>query len=227
MRLQRLGFVDYEAACLWQSRIAEAVSHGGEEVFALLQHPPVFTFGRRVRPEHLLIAPAELARRGATLAKSTRGGDITFHGPGQLVGYPILSLKQRHMGPSEYVCRLEEVMIQALAMLGLKADQFKGRPGVWLADEKVGAIGVRVQAGIATHGFALNVETDLTWFEAIVACGLQDARVTSIERALGFSPGLIAVEDAITSAFAAIFECQLVPPASTANPPADPGAVLI
>ena len=209
IHLQRLGTVDYETACRWQKQTAEIVREGGEDVLALLQHPPVFTFGRRIRPEHLLVTAAELQSRRASLVESERGGDITFHGPGQLVAYPIINLKQRRLGPKAYVCRLEETMIQALATLGLRSRSITGRPGVWLDGEKVGAIGVRVRDGVTTHGFALNVETDLSWFESIIACGLKDAAVTSIERALGFSPGLRVVEDAIAGAFATVFDCSL------------------
>ncbi len=213
-RMQRLGIAHYNMAFSWQTRTAEVVRAGGDDVLALLQHQPVFTFGRRVRPQHLLVSPTELERRGADLIESDRGGDITFHGPGQLVGYPIINLKRQHLGPSDYVCRLENMMIQALAQFGLAGESVRGRPGVWLNGEKVGAIGVRVRGGVTTHGFALNVEPDLSWFEAIVACGLTGTSVTSIERALGFSPGLRVVEDTIADTFAEIFECSLVEDAS-------------
>ncbi len=209
-RLQRLGIADYDKAHSWQMHTADAVRAGADDVLALLEHPPVFSYGRRVRPQHLLVAPSELKRRGASLIESDRGGDITFHGPGQLVGYPIINLKRQHLGPRDYVCRLEDVMIQALAKFGLNGESIRGRPGVWLNGEKVGAIGVRVRAGVSTHGFALNVATDLSWFEAITACGLKDASVTSMEIALGYSPGLRVVEDAVIGAFATAFGCYLV-----------------
>jgi lipoate-protein ligase B len=202
--------VEYHNAWNWQIQTAEAVRGGAYESLALLQHPPVFTFGRRVRPEHLLIPAEDLIARGATLVESDRGGDITFHGPGQVVGYPILDLKRRGLGPNEYVRRLEEMLIRTCAGLGVEAGRIAGRPGVWAGNAKVAAIGVRLQSGVTTHGFALNVETDLSWFAAIVPCGLADAGVTSLSQLLGESPGIEAVQDSLASAFETVFDVNLV-----------------
>lgn len=177
---------------------------------ALLQHAPVFTFGRRVREEHLLVDPDELRSRGARVIVSDRGGDITFHGPGQIVAYPVLDLRRRGLGPIEYVRRLEDVVIQALHTCGLRGERHSGRPGVWVDGAKIGAIGVRVQGSVTTHGFALNVEPDLAWFNAIVPCGISDASVTSMERLLGRSPGLPSVEEAVIASFADIFDSEFV-----------------
>jgi lipoyl(octanoyl) transferase len=176
----------------------------------LLQHPPVYTFGRHVRPEHLLIPAEELSARGALLVESDRGGDITFHGPGQIVGYPILDLKKRGLGPNEYVRRLEAVLIRTCDGFGVTARRVAGRPGVWVDNAKVAALGVRLQRGVTTHGFALNVETDLSWFAAIVPCGIMDAGVTSLAQELGASPGIEAVEGAVASAFEDVFDAELV-----------------
>jgi lipoate-protein ligase B len=202
--------VDYDAAWRWQTEAANEVRNGEDEVLALLQHPPVYTFGRRIRPEHLLVNAEDLRLRGARVIESDRGGDITFHGPGQIVGYPILNLRARGIGPVDYVRGLEETLILAVACSGLTAERMAGRPGVWINGSKVGAIGVHVSGGVTTHGFALNVDTDLSWFDAIVPCGLADAGVTSTQRLLGISPGLASVEAAIVDAFAAVFDSMPV-----------------
>jgi lipoate-protein ligase B len=188
VRLNRLGLLDYATAWRWQIEAAEALREGlGEETLALVEHLPVFTFGRRVRPEHLLLDAADIQRRGAEVIESDRGGDITFHGPGQLVAYPILDLRSRGLGAVDYVRLLEETVIRALGTFGIGASRAAGRPGVWVDGAKIAALGVRVQRGITTHGFALNVETDLSWFDLIVPCGIADAGITSIERLLGHS----------------------------------------
>ena len=164
------------------------------------QHPPVYTFGRRVRPENLLVTPT-----GAEVIESDRGGDVTYHGPGQLVAYPILDLRQRHLGAADYVRLLEAVMIRSAAAFGIDACRVPGRPGVWAGGAKLGAVGVRIQGGVTTHGLALNVATDLARFDAIVPCGLSGVRVTSLERELGYSPHIEEVEDAMIGAFETVF----------------------
>jgi lipoyl(octanoyl) transferase len=209
LRLYPLGVVAYNDAWRWQQATAEAVRGGADEALAVLQHPPVFTFGRRVRPEHLLVDPATLARRGATVVESDRGGDVTFHGPGQIVAYSILDLRRRGLGVADYVGLLEEVMLRAAAGFGIEAQSWPGRPGVWAGGAKLGAIGVRVRGGVTTHGLALNVEPDLSWFDAIVPCGLSDVRVTSFEHLLGYSPGIAAVEAGLVTAFEPVFDCEL------------------
>jgi lipoyl(octanoyl) transferase len=166
----------------------------------------VYTLGRRARREHLLVAPAELTRRGARVVEVDRGGDVTFHGPGQLVGYPILDLRARNLLPADYVGRLEHMLIDALAFSGITGERVPGRPGVWAGGAKIAAIGVRVQGGITTHGFALNVSTDLSWFDAIVPCGLAGTTVTSMAAIQRTSPPMESVEDAVTKAFGLAFD---------------------
>jgi lipoate-protein ligase B len=134
-----------------------------------------------------------------------RGGDVTFHGPGQLVAYPILDLRARGILPGDYVRRLEQVAIEALQVFGIAGERVAGRPGVWAGGSKIAAIGVRVQGGVTTHGFALNVSTDLAWFDAIVPCGLADATVTSMAALLGAAPPIRDVEDAVIDAFGRTF----------------------
>jgi lipoyl(octanoyl) transferase len=212
VRISRPGLIDYGQAWSWQrDRAAELRDGRGAEWLALLQHPPVYTLGRRARPEHLLAGRADLARRGAGVVEVDRGGDVTFHGPGQLVGYPILDLRARRLLPADYVRDLEQTLIEALAVFGISGERVHGRPGVWAGGGKIAAIGVRVQGGATTHGFALNVSTDLSWFDAIVPCGLADATVTSMASILGASPDFEAVEEAVADAFGRVFDAELAP----------------
>jgi lipoate-protein ligase B len=194
VRLLRPGRVDYPAAQRWQRDTAALVRGGGDEAVALLQHPPVYTLGRRGGLQHVLRSAEELAARGAELVASDRGGDVTFHGPGQLVVYPILDLRARGIAAVDYVRALEAVAIDALGDFGLRGERVEGRPGVWCDDAKVAAIGVRVKGGVSTHGMALNVSTDLSWFDSIVACGIADAGVASMESLLGVAPMMAAVD---------------------------------
>jgi lipoyl(octanoyl) transferase len=205
------GCVPYDTAWRWQIATAAEIRNGAPEACALMEHAPVFTFGRRARYDHLLVGPAELRLRGAAIVESDRGGDVTFHGPGQLIAYPILDLRARRLGPSEYVRRLEEAIIQTLLGFGVRGERSPGRPGVWVDGAKIAAIGVRVHDGISTHGLAVNVETDLSWFRAIVPCGISDAGVTSLAELLGRCPGMPAVMDALCGVFADVFDAELVP----------------
>lgn len=197
VRLLRAGHVEYRAALRWQRDTAASVRTGGDEAVALLEHPPVYTLGRRASREHVLHSEVELAARGARLVESDRGGDVTFHGPGQLVVYPILDLRTRGIAPVDYVRALEAVVIDALHDFGLRSERIEGRPGVWAGDAKVAAVGVRVQGGVSTHGLALNVSTELAWFDAIVPCGIRDAGVGSMQSLLGAAPPMAAVESAV------------------------------
>ena len=211
VRLLKWGIKGYKTAWEWQERAATEVRLGNSEALAFVEHSPVYTFGRRVRPEHLLIASDELSRRGADLVESDRGGDITFHGPGQIVCYPILDLKRRGIGPSEYVRCLEESLIRTLAGFDIAGERSTGRPGVWVGGNKIAAIGVRLRGGITTHGLALNVNTDLSWFDAIVPCGITGAGVTSMAKEFGAGHVPQAeVEDALAQAFEGVFDSELI-----------------
>jgi lipoic acid synthetase len=210
--LHRWPVTAYGPALRWQEATAEAVGAGAAEALALMQHTPVYTFGRQVRPEHLLVDEATLRARGAELIETDRGGDITFHGPGQLVGYPILDLRRHNLGAVEYVRALEETLLRTLARFGIEGARSPGRPGVWVGDAKIGAVGVRVRRGVTTHGFALNVDVDLSWFDAIVPCGIAGARVTGMARELGRAPALGAVSDALVAEFESVFGVTLVAP---------------
>jgi lipoyl(octanoyl) transferase len=195
----------YRDAWDWQRRTADAVREGAPEALALLQHPHVYTFGRRVHPENLLVPPAD-----AEVVESDRGGDVTYHGPGQLVAYPILDLHRRSLAAADYVRLLEETMIRTAAAFGVPAQRVPGRPGVWVEDAKLGAIGVRVQRGVATHGLALNVDPDLARFDAIVPCGLNGISVTSLAQHAAHPIDIAAAEDALIEAFEEVFESHLV-----------------
>jgi lipoate-protein ligase B len=208
--LHRRGLVEYSEAFAWQQQRADAVrADEAPETLAVLQHPPVYTLGMRGSREHLLVSPELLEQRGAAVIATDRGGDITFHGPGQLVAYPILDLRRRGLGPASYVRMLEAALIETLARFGIEADRVSGRPGVWADGAKVAALGVRVRGGVSTHGIALNVSTGLEWFGHIVPCGIADAGVSSMERLLGSAPPHDVVEDVFIEAFARLFEVRI------------------
>ena len=180
------------------------------EALALLEHPPVYTLGARGDDSHLLATPQALAAFGAEVVRTDRGGNVTFHGPGQLVAYPILNLRGRGVGAASYVRALEAIMIEAVARFGVRGERVRGRPGVWVDGAKLAAVGVRVSRGISRHGLALNVSTDLEWFARIVPCGIPDIEATSLERLLGAAPAMREVEDALAEAFEREFGCRLV-----------------
>jgi lipoate-protein ligase B len=198
VNLERLGRIDYLDALAWQHEAAEALrAQRGPERLALLEHPPVYTVGARGGREHVLVEADVLASRGARVLDVDRGGDVTFHGPGQLVVYPILDLRARRMHAGDYVRALEECAITSLARFSVEAGRETGRPGVWVPTAegmaKIAAVGVRIDRGITRHGLALNVNVDLEWFEAIVPCGLEGARVTSMAELLEVAPSVEAV----------------------------------
>lgn len=215
--LHRADGVDYGAALDWQRATAEAVrsareSEGAQrpEALALIQHLPVYTLGARATDSNVLEPRAALAARGAEVLSVDRGGDVTFHGPGQLVAYPILDLHARGIRPGDYVRLLEQTVIDTLEAFQLRGERVRGRPGVWVDGAKVTAIGVRVSRGVSTHGLALNVDTDLGWFDAIVPCGIADAEVTSMGRLLGGAPAFEEVVDVYRAAFEQRFDSRLL-----------------
>lgn len=203
--LHRPGLTPYQHAWQLQQRIAEQVRDGAEPALILLQHPPVYTLGVRGKTEHLLLSQEAYLSRGAEVVRSDRGGDVTYHGPGQLVGYPILDLRAYGQGPVWYVRTLESLLIDVMSCFGIVAGRAAGRPGVWVGNEKIAAIGVRVSRGVTTHGFALNVNTDLSYFAHIVPCGIAGAGVTSMQRLTGETFDLREVEDQVADAFARQF----------------------
>jgi len=200
-----LGRVDYLDAWRLQSAVAARVRAGDDERLLLLEHDPVYTIGRRGTTEHLLAAPDELRRAGASVYRVDRGGDITYHGPGQLVGYPVVRLGDAP-DLTGYVRAIEGALVDALASYGVAARTERGKTGVWVelrgsgALAKIAAIGVRVSRGVTTHGFALNVQTDLAAFERMIPCGFAH-EVASLER-LGVSADTRDVADRAAMALA-------------------------
>lgn len=204
LRVVRPGTVRYAEALAWQREAAAAVRAGtAPETLFLLEHPPVVTMGRRATMDHVLLTPESLAARGAELVETDRGGDVTFHGPGQVVGYPILDLRRRGLGPHTYLRFLEATLIGVLGSYGIGAFRDEEHTGVWTAQGKIAAMGIRVSGGVSLHGFALNANTDLSWFGTIVPCGIRGRAVASMDRILGRPVDFVDLMDRIEAAFRA------------------------
>ena len=206
-----LGRIDYAGAMDLQTDCARRVKEGGEERLLLLEHPPVITLGRNASRGDVLFDDEALRARGVCIAPADRGGQVTYHGPGQLVGYPILNLSPDRRDVGRYLRDLEEVLIRTLARFGVGASRIEGLTGVWAGDEKIASIGVHLSRWITTHGFALNVNTDLAQFSLIVPCGLTTRRITSMERVLGQSVPLQDVAATLVPEFASVFGREMVP----------------
>lgn len=160
------------------------------DTLLLVEHPPVYTCGRGSSPQEFLTSPDVLRRSGFGVHEIERGGKTTYHGPGQLVGYPIVSLTQRGLSVRQYVALLEQCLIETLQEMGLEAVRRPGNPGVWLGPRKIAALGVHIRQGVTMHGFALNLNPDLSHFSHIVSCGIEDATVTSVLVELGRCPSM-------------------------------------
>jgi lipoyl(octanoyl) transferase len=192
----------------------------GETVHHLLfcEHPPVYTLGKSGKEEHVLISKEELAQRNIGYYPTNRGGDITFHGPGQVVGYPIIDLEKFFTDIGRYLRCLEDVIILTLDHYGLKGDRSPGETGVWLDPSskmmarKICAMGVRCSRWVTMHGFALNVNTDLNYFSSIVPCGIPDKQVTSLQKELGREVDMIEVKELIMKNFEQVFQCKIIFP---------------
>jgi lipoate-protein ligase B len=203
MDVQDLGVMPYRDAWARQEAAHAEVLAGGEERLILVEHPPVITFGRRAGvARHLIASDEQLAKLGVEVVQSDRGGDITFHGPGQVVAYPIVRLNDHQLSVGAYVHGLERAVVATLAEFGVAASADAGAVGVWTDADgtlaKVCAIGVRIKRGISLHGLALNVETDLAYFDLIVPCGLPGRPVTSMRKLMGErTPDVAAVKQAL------------------------------
>jgi lipoyl(octanoyl) transferase len=208
LRADWLGTVPYAAGLDLQADLVSRRRAGEvEDRLLLLEHPHVITLGTSSDRAHIRINEADRARRGIDLFETGRGGDVTYHGPGQLVGYPILDLKPDRRDLHRYLRDVEEALIRALADLGIGAGRIPGLTGVWVEDRKIAAIGVRVSSGwITSHGFALNVSTDLSLFDTIVPCGITDHGVTSIARESVRDYDIAAVIPAVVDRFAEVFD---------------------
>ena len=227
--------MQYAEALALQRAVARARIAGeiDEDLLLLVEHPPVVTMGRSAKERHLLASPALLAARGVELFEVERGGDVTFHGPGQLVGYPIVDLKRHKQDLHWYLRQVEEALIRAVAPLGISADRRAGLTGVWTTGRKLASIGVHARDWVTWHGFALNVTTDLGYFDLMVPCGIEAVEMTSVSRELATSTedrdalgGMVRVE--VVRAFGEVFSLEPVAIDAALLPavPA-PGAIAI
>ena len=209
--VRRLGLVRYAAAVELQRKLVSERQRGVvADQLLLLEHPPVITRGVRAGADNVLASPAVLRRRGVEVHDARRGGDVTYHGPGQLVGYPIVLLKPDRCDVHRYVRDLEEVLIRTVAGFGVRATRIPGLTGVWVGNDKLAAIGVRLSRWVTSHGFALNVTTDLDDFALIRPCGLADRGVTSLARLTGAVVPDVAVADCVAGQFAEVFDREIV-----------------
>jgi lipoyl(octanoyl) transferase len=204
-----LDTVSYQEGVAMQESYSQAVASGIEnEKLILLQHPHVITLGRGFHQENLLFTKQWLQEQGIAVEESGRGGDVTYHGPGQIVGYPILNISDQpdlHL----YLRNLEELIIRCVADFGFEAHREVGMTGAWVGREKIGAIGVRVSRWVTSHGFALNVNTDLHFFDFIVPCGIKQYGVTSLKKLLGMDVSIARVQDSLIKYFQEIFQRKL------------------
>lgn len=218
-----LGVMPYQEAWDYQETLlkqALAIKQGSatgdiQNYLLFTEHPPVYTLGKSGKPEHLLISQEGMAEAGIGFVHTNRGGDITFHGPGQIVGYPIIDLEQFSTDIGWYLRNLEEVIIRTLEHYGIEAGRSKGETGVWIDAEekmkarKICAMGVRCSRWVTMHGFALNVETDLSYFNNIIPCGIPDKQVASIEKEVGRKVDKEEVKAYLAKHFAEVFDCAL------------------
>ncbi|HEY7479260.1 MAG TPA: lipoyl(octanoyl) transferase LipB [Gemmatimonadales bacterium] len=222
LRVEDLGRRSYAHVLELQRELRRRRIAGelGEDVLLLVEHPPVITLGRGTRQSSLPLSPSELARQGVEVFEVERGGDVTYHGPGQLVGYPILDLRAHRQDLHWYLRRLEDVLIHALGRLDIEADRNPGLTGVWTAGRKIASIGIHVKQWVTLHGFALNVTTDLDPFDLIVPCGIRQVVMTSVASELlrQDSDGLMAeARTLVVEAFCEVFGMSVVMASSEAR----------
>jgi len=195
------GLVPYgEGRLLQRDLVRRRLAGEIPDTLLLVEHPHVITLGKMARPEHV-----RRTRPGVEVVETDRGGDVTYHGPGQIVAYPILDLREHRRDVRWYLDRLEEVMIRVVARYGLRGERRPGATGVWVGGAKIGSIGVRVERWITSHGFALNVATDLSYFDLIVPCGLEGVRMTSLEKEVGRAVDPGEVRRGVVEAFGGVF----------------------
>ncbi len=208
LEVRRLGVMPYgEAVALQKKLVADRQSGTVPDLLLLLEHPHVVTVGVGARRslKNLLVAESALRERGVELHQAPRGGDVTYHGPGQLVGYPILDLRPDRCDVHRYVRDLEEVLIRTVGGLGVQARRDSGLTGIWVGNDKLAAIGVRVSRWVTSHGFALNISTDLGYFDLIRPCGIEGRGVTSLARLTGAPVAIEEVAAVLVEAFTAVF----------------------
>jgi lipoyl(octanoyl) transferase len=213
LEVRRLGVVPYqEALTLQRALVEDRRADRIPDLLLLLQHPPVITLGVKGDGgrSHIVASSERLAELGIEVSETGRGGDVTYHGPGQIVGYPILDLRPDRCDVHKYVRDVEEVMIRVCADYGVAAGRIKGQTGTWVGGDKIGAIGIRISRWITSHGFAFNVGTDLDHFRLIVPCGIVDGGVTSLEKLLGREVSIADAEARLVHHFSAVFARQLL-----------------
>jgi len=207
---RRLGTVDYaEAHRLQQELQAKRMEGVIDDTVLLLEHPPVLTLGRSAKAQHVLVSRQDLEARGISVHEVGRGGDVTYHGPGQLVAYPIIDLKPNRRDVRKYVWSLEETMIRTCADFGLSAGRVEGLNGAWVEDRKIGAVGVRISKWVTMHGLALNADSDLRQFDLIVPCGISDRGVTSISAELGRAVTVAELVEPLARHFAELYGAEI------------------
>lgn len=207
----RLGLVEYDAAYRLQTElVSKRISDEINDTLLLLEHPDIITIGKSGKIDNVLVPQEQLASKGISLVFVDRGGDVTYHGPGQLVGYPIINLKKRREDLHQYVHDVEEVIIRTLNDFGIKACRDGSHPGVWVDNQEIAAIGIRLKKWVTMHGFALNVNTDLDKFLLINPCGFSDRKATSVSKILSQDMSMTAVIRSLVSHFAAVFDVQIV-----------------
>ncbi|HXW55323.1 MAG TPA: lipoyl(octanoyl) transferase LipB [Candidatus Cybelea sp.] len=214
--LADLGLLSYAAAwALQQQLVASRKAGTTPDLLLFCQHPHVITLGRNGKREHLRAGSRLLGQLNVEFMPTDRGGDITYHGPGQIVGYPILDLAEHRRDVRWYVEQLEEVMIRTSADWGVRARRVEGRHGIWVetgaSEEKLAAVGVHLSRWVTSHGFAYNVSTDLRYFDLIIPCGIEDRRATSLERVLGRSATRAEVQDRLAFHFGQVFTREMIP----------------
>ncbi|MGD1102384.1 MAG: lipoyl(octanoyl) transferase LipB [Terriglobia bacterium] len=210
LHLEQLGFVDYAAALeLQKEKVGQRKAGAIPDTLLLLEHPHVYTLGRNARRENMLVSAEWLASRGAQVFQIDRGGDVTYHGPGQLVGYPILDLTQHRRDVSWYMRSLEEVFIRTARDFGIEAERSPGAAGVWVGNDKLTAMGVHLSRWVTSHGFAMNVNTDLSYFEWIIPCGLPGKGVTSLAKLLGRAVKMEEVAERVVEHFGVVFGLEV------------------
>ncbi len=225
VQFENLGLLSYQQAWDFQTQLFDGViaqknanrNLADEDItltdnyLLFLEHPPVYTLGKSGKPENLLISETELIEKGIEYFPINRGGDITFHGPQQLVGYPILDLENFFTDIHKYLRYLEEAIILTCADYGVEAGRSEGFTGVWIENRKICAIGVRTSRWVSMHGFAFNINTDLGYFKNIIPCNISDKDVTSLERETGKKQDFLEVAERVKYHIAQLFEMQIVP----------------
>ncbi|MBL8059506.1 MAG: lipoyl(octanoyl) transferase LipB [Chthonomonas sp.] len=200
-----LGFMGYQDAWTIQKQVAEEVIEGGPDTLILVEHPPVLTLGASFHAENLLFSRKQIESKGVQIHETDRGGDVTYHGPGQLVMYPIFNVSHHGKDLHKWLRDLEETQIQLLAGLGIEAHRFAPHTGAWVGDEKVAAIGVKIRKWVSLHGIALNCSNDLKEFDIIIPCGIPNYGVTSVSRILGRKFSIVEAKPLASQAFAEVF----------------------